>query len=203
MSTDFDAKAATWDTPEKIESSQKVAAAIQQAVPLVGTWVLLDYGAGTGLVGEALSHQVAQVIFADTSAGMRAEAAKRAARQPDKLSVIDHDLSVAPLAAPVDCLVSSMALHHIPDTQAVVNRMVASLRPGGWLALVDLAPDPDNTFHDDDHAGHRGIESDTLLGFLHEAGLVELTENTFMTINREKDGIDYPQDVFLVAGHLP
>src|SRR5262249_1319459 len=73
MSTNFDERAATWDDdPVKVERSQRAADGIRKAVPLVGTARLLEYGAGTGLVSQALRAYVGPVTLADTSSGMRA-----------------------------------------------------------------------------------------------------------------------------------
>src|SRR5690606_38453910 len=68
----FDAKAATWDAdPAKVERAGVVARAIRAAVPLDPSVRLLEYGAGTGLVTQALRDAVGPVTLADTSAGMR------------------------------------------------------------------------------------------------------------------------------------
>src|SRR5690606_25220064 len=69
----FDEKAATWDDdPAKVERARVVADALRDAVPLGPTTRLLEYGAGTGLVTQALRDAVGPVTLADTSAGMRA-----------------------------------------------------------------------------------------------------------------------------------
>ena len=200
--TFFDEAAGTWDTPEKVKRSQRIAEAIIDRVPLQKGWTLVDYGAGTGQLGAHLASHVSSVVLDDTSAGMRAEAAKRAADEPGTFTVSDHDLSDAPLSPLVDCIVSAMALHHIADTRAVVRNMVDSLRPGGWIALADLDHDPDNTFHDDDHDGHRGIDRAHLMRLLADVGVVDITDRTALSITKPKDGVDYTHAVFLVTGHL-
>lgn len=200
--TFFDEAAKTWDTPEKVKRSQRIADAIIETVPLHKQWTLLDYGAGTGQLGWQLAEHVGAVILDDTSAGMRAVAAERATERPGTFTVSDHDLSVAPLSPLVDCIVSAMALHHIPDTRAVVRNMVDSLRPRGWIAIADLDADPNNTFHDNDHAGHRGMDREGLMELLREVGVRDVTERTTLSITKPKDGIDYTHDVFLITGHL-
>ena len=67
----FDDRAATWDDPAKIERAQVIAEAISSAIDLDGTQRLLEYGAGTGLVTQALRSKVGPVTLVDTSEGMR------------------------------------------------------------------------------------------------------------------------------------
>ena len=69
----FDERAATWDDdPAKVERAHKIALAIREAIPLEPSMRMLEYGAGTGLVTQALRDAVGPVTMADTSAGMRA-----------------------------------------------------------------------------------------------------------------------------------
>ena len=70
--TSFDERAATWDDdPAKVERARVVAAAIRSTLALQGSERLLEHGAGTGLLSEALGADVGSITMADTSAGMR------------------------------------------------------------------------------------------------------------------------------------
>ncbi|MFU8839293.1 MAG: hypothetical protein ACNA8R_01055 [Nitriliruptoraceae bacterium] len=72
MTEDFDERAATWDDePEHLERAHLAAALIRRSVPLTRATRLLEYGAGTGLLSEALANDVGHVIVTDPSAGMR------------------------------------------------------------------------------------------------------------------------------------
>ena len=70
---EFDAKAAIWDTPEKIERAQIMADAIL-AADSAGLELdnALEYGCGTGLVSLALRDKIRRVVLADISDGMLA-----------------------------------------------------------------------------------------------------------------------------------
>ena len=72
MSTNsFDDRAATWDDdPAKVERADEVARAISAAIPLDRSMRMLEYGAGTGLVTQALRESVGPVTLADTSKGI-------------------------------------------------------------------------------------------------------------------------------------
>src|SRR5690554_3935123 len=50
----FDEKASTWDDADKVRRSDEIARAVAAAVPLATTTRVLEYGAGTGLVSQAL-----------------------------------------------------------------------------------------------------------------------------------------------------
>ena len=66
--TDFDARAATWDDdPAKVERARAVAEAIARSVPLARSMRALEYGAGTGLVSFVLRDRLGEVTLADLS----------------------------------------------------------------------------------------------------------------------------------------
>src|SRR5262245_15904636 len=68
----FDEQAATWDDDRaKVERAEVVARAIRDTIPLDRSTRTLEYGAGTGLVTQALRDAVGPVTLVDTSAGMR------------------------------------------------------------------------------------------------------------------------------------
>src|SRR5690606_24678340 len=69
---DFDARAATWDDdPEKVERARVVAELVRRVTPLSGSTRVLEYGAGTALLGQALVPHIGPLTVADPSVGMR------------------------------------------------------------------------------------------------------------------------------------
>jgi len=102
----------------------------------------VDLGAGTGFVTTALAPQVSSVLAVDISTAMAASLAERAAH--DGLANVStevcdlRDFQLEP--ASVDLVVSSYALHHLPDAekQALVTRAARWLRPGGRLVVADM-----------------------------------------------------------------
>lgn len=203
MATDFDAAARTWDSPEKIARSAAIAEAIADAVPLDPQWSALDYGCGTGQLTWHLGDRIHHVTLTDTSPGMLEVAREHAAQAPNRYVVVDHDLTRVPLPYPVDLAYSAMALHHIPDTAAVLRNLTASLHPGGWAALADLDADPANTFHPDDFDGHRGMDRHALADSLRGLGYLDVTERTALHVTRAKHGRDHTHAIFLVTGRRP
>jgi len=48
-----------------------------------------------------------------------------------------------------DLIFSAMALHHVQNTDALLDRFASLTAPGGWIALADLDTE-DGTFHSGD-----------------------------------------------------
>lgn len=203
MVDDFDTKAATWDTPEKVERSRRIAEAIAARVPLHDDWTALDAGAGTGQLGLHLGGRLRRVVLVDTSAGMLEVARRHTADDPERYSVRRLDLTAEPLGEQVDLVISAMTLHHVPDTAAMLAAFRETLAPGGWVALADLDADPDNGFHDDDYTGHRGIDRTALVADLRGLGFEDVAATTATTVEKTKHGTTRRFTVFLVTGHLP
>lgn len=101
-----------------------------------------DLGAGTGFVATALAPRVASVLAVDISASMAESLADRAARAGlGNVSVKVSDLRQLQLPpAGLDLVVSSYALHHLPDAdkRALVADVARWLRPGGRLVIADM-----------------------------------------------------------------
>lgn len=176
MSSDFDDRAATWDDdPGTLERARAVAEAVRASVPLDPAMRILEYGAGTGLLTQALVDEVGPVTLTDPSAGMREvlEGKRTDGAFPDA-SVLDLDLSRDPVpAGRYDLVVTMMVLHHIVDLPPVLAGFAQLLEPGGWLAIADLERE-DGSFHDDGFEGHHGIDRDDLVGWLADAGFVSV-----------------------------
>jgi ubiquinone/menaquinone biosynthesis C-methylase UbiE len=197
----FDDKAATWDTdPAKVERAAAVARGIADEVTLGPTTRVLEYGAGTGLVTQAMRHAVGPVTLADTSAGMRdVMHAKIAAGDLVDARVWALDLATEPPPdEQFDLIVTVMTLHHIPDLAPVLTGFRRLLGPGGHLCIADLERE-DGSFHGADFDGHHGFERPALTDELTRAGFTPVTFTDCTTMIR--DGVPYP--VFLAIAVAP
>lgn len=194
----FDERAATWDDdPGKVDRARRAAAAIRQRLPIHLSTRVLEYGAGTGLVAQALGDTVGPVTMADTSAGMRAVMEEKiAAGAIRNARVWDVDLAVEP--APdeqFDLVVTVMALHHVSDRPAVLSRFGDLLVEGGHVAIVDLEQE-DGSFHGEDFTGPHGFDPADLTGELEAAGFTDVSFERCDEVIRH--GVPYP--VFLATG---
>lgn len=200
MSSDFDERAATWDDdPAKAERARVVADAIRAAVPLDPSMRMLEYGAGTGLVTEALQDSVGPVTLADTSAGMRAQMERKveAGLLPDA-RVVELDLSEgAPDDERFDLVVTVMVLHHITSVEPVLEAFATLLADGGHLCVVDLEEE-DGSFHGEGFHGHHGFDPAELSAWLEQAGFSEVSVTRCHEIERGEG--TYP--VILAAARI-
>lgn len=174
----FDEKSATWDDdPGHVDRAANVASAVRNALPLDPSVRLLEYGAGTGLVSQALRPSVGSITMADTSAGMReVMQAKVDTGAITDAQVSDLDLAAGPVAEPYDrfdLIVTVLTLHHISELGPVLDNFAALLAAGGHLAIVDFDRE-DGSFHGDGFAGHHGFDHDALAADLEQAGFSNL-----------------------------
>lgn len=204
MATDFDEKAATWDDdPAKVERARVVAEAIRSAIPLTSDTRLLEYGAGTGLVAEALAEDVGAITLAEPSAGMREVATAKVDLGTLPAGTRVWDLDLAATAPPsderFDLIATVMTLHHIHHLEPVLAGFAQLLGDGGHLAVVDLEAE-DGSFHSEDSGfdGHHGFDRGALQAQLEAAGF---TDVAFADVHQiEKDGSTFP--LFLATGRI-
>jgi trans-aconitate 2-methyltransferase len=95
---------------------------------------VLDVGCGTGRVTEALLALVphGRVLALDSSADMVALARERLG---DRAQVWCQDVLDLELDEPADVVVSTAALHWVPDHDRLWARLGQALRPGGALEV--------------------------------------------------------------------
>lgn len=198
--SEFDARAADWDTPERVQRAHILADAIREHVPLTPEMRAVDIGAGTGLLGLDLLADLASVALTDPSEGM-IEAARDRIEADGIVDATAHVYDVPstrlPPGAPFDLAVSLMALHHVADTAATLRSVHAMLVPGGRIALIDL-DEEDGSFHDPDQPGihHQGFDRASLVGMARAVGFVDADAPIVGEIQR--DGRLYP--LFLLIG---
>ena len=175
MST-FDERAATWDDdPAMVERAAVVARVIGETIRLGPSTRLLEYGAGTGLVTQALRDAVGPVTLADTSTGMRGVMEQKVSSGaiPDA-RVWDLDLSTEPPPDErFDLIVTVLTLHHIPQLDPVLSAFASLLADGGRLCIVDLEAE-NGPFHGAGFDGHHGFERSWLATRLEHAGFVDV-----------------------------
>jgi len=197
----FDASAATWDDdPVKLERAGAIAAAIEREVPLAPTMAGLEYGCGTGLVGFRLRPRLATLTLADLSEGMLAVVARKIAASGDtRARACKLDLLADPLPEERwDLIFSAMTLHHIPDTDAILRRFRAVLRPGGFLCIADLDAE-DGSFHGAGFDGHLGFDRDALAAKARRAGFATVRFVTAYEMEKQVEGAVRRFPIFLMV----
>lgn len=192
----FQDKAADWDTrPVPAQISEGVVGAIRARVPLSPGLTLMDFGAGTGLIGSRLAPSIRHIHAVDVSAAMLEQLASKEELR-GKVTIHCQDILATPLGLQVDLAVSAMAMHHVADTAGLLRALHDHLRPGGRVALADLDAE-DGTFHPPGTEGvfHAGFDRGALGQKLSEAGFTDIEFGTATEVH--KDGRGWP--IFLVT----
>lgn len=197
----FDEAARRWDeNPLFQERANRIAAAIRERVPLHGAMSALDYGCGTGLLSFPLRHELGRITLKDTSSGMlEVLREKIAAQGVGNMTALQIDLTAAPLPDErYDLIYSSMTLHHIPDTDAILRVFHQLLNPGGWLCIADLDQE-DGSFHGPEVDVHHGFARPELTERTRRAGFAEVDFASVFDIVKETPGGTRAYPVFMMC----
>lgn len=197
----FDSKAREWDdNPLFRERGLMIAEAIRKAVPLNRHMNALDYGCGTGLLSFPLRDELGAILMADSSTGMLDVVREKIAAQGvTNMTTLKLDLLADPPPAQrFDLIVTSMTLHHVPDTDHILRIFHDLLEPGGYLCIADLDQE-DGSFHGPEIDVHHGFDRADLSLRGAQAGFVDTQFQTVFSIAKkgESGTRDYP--VFLMT----
>lgn len=139
---DADKWAKEFDNPER-DAWQKPEE-ILDALHLKPTSIVADIGAGTGYFSVRIARRIpdGKIFAADIEPDMVSYLGERARRE--------HLINIVPVLAtagaanlpePVDVVLVVDTYHHIGDRPRYFAKLKSSLRPGGWLAIVDFKAD--------------------------------------------------------------
>lgn len=192
----FDDAAATWDDdPAKVERARTSADLIRAEVRLDRGDRVLEVGGGTGRLSLFLADAVGRVTVTDASSAMVEEAARNIARAglTDRFEAVHLDLTAdEPTLEPAshDGAWTMLTLHHVDAVDLALRRLHAALRPGGWVAIIDLDEDPHGAFHrhNPDFDGHHGFGRERFAAQLAEAGFTDVRMVDAGVVDKEVDG---------------
>lgn len=98
----------------------------------LGNARILDLGCGTGYLEHFLAPRCRNVTAVDVTPGMLAVAR----RKHPTVAFVEHDVVSFPIEhASYDVIAENALLHHIKDYDAVLDRMMAGVKPGGFVLL--------------------------------------------------------------------
>ena len=188
---DFNKEAAQWDAnPGRVKLANEVADAIIREAAPANNMEALDFGCGTGLVTLRLQPLVRTIIGADSSPGMLGVLEGKIRTQGLKnveTRLVDFDKGDL-IEGRFNLLVSSMTLHHVPDTARLFKQWHDLLLPGGLLCFADLDAE-DGSFHGDNTGVfHLGFDRDHLNKLLLAAGFRDIRGTTATTMLRDVAG---------------
>jgi putative AdoMet-dependent methyltransferase len=183
----FRDKAEDWDArPVPTQISQGVFDALEKAVALTPEMTVMDFGAGTGLLGGKLANRVGHLLAVDVSRAMLDKLMAKPELE-GKVEAFCQNILESPLPRKVDLVVSAMAMHHVEDTRALFRVLFEHLVPGGRIALADLETEQGD-FHAPGTEGvyHAGFDPRALCAIAEEVGFVDATFVTACSVGREQ-----------------
>jgi ubiquinone/menaquinone biosynthesis C-methylase UbiE len=200
MMNRFDSIAKNWDAhPRRLRQAEKIFKAILNKVKLNNRMHVLDIGTGTGLLLMHFIPEVQKITGADNSEGMLEILKEKAAKA--EVNNIDFLLFNADKdslqEAQFDLAVSSMAFHHIENTEKILKNIYQSLKTEGKICIGDLETE-DGTFHSDPDISikHLGFDKKEFSEKMEKAGFKNISTDTIFEV--DKNGKKYP--VFLAYG---
>lgn len=188
---DFNKEAAEWDAnPGRVKLASDVAAAIIREVNLSRELDVLDFGCGTGLLTLKLQPFVKSITGVDSSQGMLGRLQQKIESQTLNnvhTQFVDFEKGQGARGS-YHLIVSSMTLHHVPDTLGLFREWFTLLHPQGQVCFADLDTE-DGSFHGDNTGVfHLGFERAKLKQILHEAGFCDVRDTTATIMKKEVAG---------------
>lgn len=126
-------------------TSAETLGALVELVPedREGRWI--DVACGPGVVSRGIAGRVGSVSGVDLTPAMIEEAQRRAGEKAiDNVDFVLGDATALDFPdASFDGAITRLSLHHIPAPRRVVAEMARVVRPGGWVAISDIAADQD------------------------------------------------------------
>lgn len=206
----FDDKAAEWDdNARRAALADAVARAIIAHMPVGKPQNALEFGCGTGLVTTRIAPRCRRLTAVDSSREMiRMLTEKIAAGNIVNIELLHLDLSrpetATELVGDFDFIFSSMTLHHIPDPESFLRKLISHMSPGGTLAIADLDAE-DGYFHDEpSEQVHHGFKRTKLQATLESAGFTNIAFITAHLIEKKnRAGKQKTYPIFLVTAVKP
>ncbi len=192
----FDGKAASWDTPEKIARAKIFADKIISETA-AGVGSVLEYGAGTGLVSFWLTKQFKHITLGDSSAGMLGQAQKKIEQlEVDNMAVKQLDLAHENINQQFEVIYSLLTMHHVKDVGQMFKQFYNCQPAGGKLLIADLDSE-DGSFHGLEVDVHHGFDREHIVALAQAAGYRDITIETLTEIKRDDRQRSYP--VFVIS----
>ncbi|WP_346889758.1 class I SAM-dependent methyltransferase [Clostridium sp. UBA1056] len=198
----FDDESKKWDTEYRVERAKKVSDEIETYLEEKDNLRALEFGSGTGLISENLTHRFSSILMMDLSEGMIEQLKLKIEKNNIKnMKTWCGDLFEFPDSGKFDVIYTSMAFHHIEDLPKVIKKLCELLDKNGKLIVVDLCPD-DGSFHDEVHgfSGHNGFKLADMEDLLNKGGFEARGSRVFYSGTKETEGKEHPYQLFSMCG---
>jgi ubiquinone/menaquinone biosynthesis C-methylase UbiE len=196
----FDRLASNWEKDEKRTKLAKlIFNSIKENLILRTNLTIADIGTGTGLLLVQLLPYAKQIDgFDNSQAMMNVLREKLISNEIKNVETVTFNADKDELPEnKYDLVVSSMAFHHIAETENILKKISKSLKIGGQIAIADLETE-DGTFHSEmtDDIKHKGFDKSGFEQLMKNSGFENAEVKTAFSVIREEKS--YP--VFLAFG---
>lgn len=181
----FAHKSKSWDmSSRRVKNAKSIANAIIDSVELSEDMTIMDFGAGTGLLSYFIAPFVDTIVAVDVSPSMLNVFSQKSDEFECNIEIIEADLSTDKIDRKFDGIISSMTLHHLEDTTALLYSLYDMLESDGFIALADLDSE-DGTFHSDNRGVHHfGFDRDSLQKIAKTVGFQDISIETVSSIEK-------------------
>ena len=146
MADVFKEKSINWDTNvARVKMSLAIGTCMLENVELSHQMSVLDFGADTGLIASQVAPQVKKITAIDVSESMLEKLISKIELN-GKVEILCQDTTSQPTGVQYDLIMSAMAMHHVEDTNNMIQKFAEHLKSGGKIALADL-DSKDGGFH--------------------------------------------------------
>ena len=197
---EFDEKAATWDDdPIRVHRAESIADILANNIDLSSVERAMEYGSGTGLLSFALKDRLAHIVLMDESQGMIDMAIEKCkANNVSHFEPLMYDLLKQPLPEyKFDLIFILLTLHHIKETDLILEKFQHLLNPNGYLAIVDLEKE-DGSFHEHNNHFHNGFDRTALENHLAQSDLKPISYEVCYELERDYDDVKQKYPLFLL-----
>lgn len=200
----FDIDSITWDNERRTKRAKLIAEEISKLIQVKKQYIALEFGCGTGLLSFCLNDKFEMITLVDTSKGMidvLNSKIEKCKVNNMKAYQIDINKNHSLPENSYDIIYTSMALHHIIDTETTIRNLYRLLKKDGYLCIIELDED-DGSFHKEekDFNGHNGFNQNRLKNLLLEVGVREVKSNTFYNDEKLVGEMKVKYSLFLMVG---
>lgn len=162
----FKEKAETYDSTDWDNELAAIGKMILSEIPFHDQMHVMDFGAGTGLLCSQIVPMVQKITAVDISDAML-EKLNAKPELKTKVNAVCQDIMKTPIDGEFDMIISAFAMHHVEDTNKLIQTFAKHLDAGSRIALVDI-DEEDGSFHSEDNLGvfHCGFNRDSLKSIL-------------------------------------
>jgi 2-polyprenyl-3-methyl-5-hydroxy-6-metoxy-1,4-benzoquinol methylase len=198
----FDDYAKAWDTDIRINRAKIIAGAISNSIGSNKKFSAMEFGCGTGLVSFNLHDKFKNIALVDSSKGMIGILRSKINKY-EVTNMVPYHLDISSknsLGMKFNIIYNSMVLHHITDTEDIIESFHQLLNEDGYLCIVDL-DEEDGSFHKNypEFDGHNGFNQDNLKSILTSCGFEDIESHTFFYDEKIIDDQKVNYSLFLMT----